>query len=203
GAGGRIDAHDPDAAEVTLLQATADVGVVERLVDGLLRGAVQLALGGVVALRPLQQTLALGAADGSSLDAGHGKTSGKLEIRSRKSVVGQHPLDRRRVGRRDDLAAAQPPLPIARLARQDVPLERARPEELARSGLLEPLGGAAVGLQLRHGVLVFLPYRPSAAPTPTAWPPSSRPAWARGSCAADCLPCAARFPPPQCPAARR
>src|SRR6187397_1369709 len=68
---GRVDAHDPHAAEIALLAAAAGVGIVQRLVDGLLGGLIQLALGGVEPLRALQQFLALGASNGSSLYAGH------------------------------------------------------------------------------------------------------------------------------------
>ena len=56
---GGVDAHDPQAAEVALLAAAAGVGVVQRLVDGLLGGLIQLALGGVEPLRALQQLLRL------------------------------------------------------------------------------------------------------------------------------------------------
>ena len=45
-----VDADDPQAAEVALLAAAADEGVLERGVDRFLRGAIQLALVGVVAL---------------------------------------------------------------------------------------------------------------------------------------------------------
>src|SRR5581483_4525621 len=65
---GGVDADDPEPAEVPLLAAAADVGVLERRVDRFLRGAVQLALVGVVALRQRQQLLALRAANRASLD---------------------------------------------------------------------------------------------------------------------------------------
>ena len=39
-----VDANHPQAAEIALLAATAGVGVIQRLVDGLLRGLIQLAL---------------------------------------------------------------------------------------------------------------------------------------------------------------
>src|SRR5581483_9532006 len=66
-----VDPHDPQAAEVALLAAAADERVLQRGVDRFLRGAIQLALVGVVALREPKQFLPLGATDGSSFDAGH------------------------------------------------------------------------------------------------------------------------------------
>src|SRR6185437_12758485 len=52
-----VDADDPQTAEVALLAAAADEGVLERGVDRFFRGAIQLALIGVIALRELQQFL--------------------------------------------------------------------------------------------------------------------------------------------------
>src|SRR5207245_6194623 len=54
---GGVDADDPQAAEVTLLAAPAHERVLERGVDRLFRGAIQLALVGVVTLRQAQQLL--------------------------------------------------------------------------------------------------------------------------------------------------
>src|SRR6188768_2300316 len=68
---GGVDADHPQPAEIALLAATAGVGVIERLVHGLLGRLIQLALGGVEAFRTLQQLLPLGAANGSSFYAGH------------------------------------------------------------------------------------------------------------------------------------
>ena len=50
----------------------------------------------------------------------------------------------------DGRRAAQPALPLGRLAAQDVLLERLAAQELSALGPLEALGGAAVCLQLRH-----------------------------------------------------
>ena len=68
---GGIDADDPEAPEVALLAAAADERVLQRGVDRLFRGAIQLALVGVITLRQTKQLLALRAANRSSLDAGH------------------------------------------------------------------------------------------------------------------------------------
>ena len=73
-AGGGVDADDPQPAEVALLAAAADERVLERGVDRFFRGAIQLALVGVVALRQPEQLLALGAANRSSFYTRHLKS---------------------------------------------------------------------------------------------------------------------------------
>ena len=70
-AGGGVDADDPQPAEIALLAAAADERVLERRVDRFFRGAIQLALVGVIALRQAKQLLALGAADCSSFHTRH------------------------------------------------------------------------------------------------------------------------------------
>src|SRR5579862_621719 len=83
GAGRGVDADDPHAAEVALLAATARVGIRARLVDGLFRRLVQLALVEEKPLRALQQPPALGAANGSSFDSRHGSPSETLNLELR------------------------------------------------------------------------------------------------------------------------
>src|SRR5262249_27673732 len=61
----------PQPPEVALLAAAADEGVLQRGVDRLFRGAIQLALVGVIALRQTKQLLALGAPDCPSLYPRH------------------------------------------------------------------------------------------------------------------------------------
>src|SRR5689334_17843530 len=68
---GRIDPDDPQPTEIALLAAAADERVFERRVDRLFRGAIQLALVGVIALRQAKQLLALGAPDRSSFYPRH------------------------------------------------------------------------------------------------------------------------------------
>src|SRR5206468_2561743 len=68
---GRVDAHHPQTPEIALLAAAADERVLQRRVDRFLRGPVQLALVGVIALREPKQFLALGAPDRSSLYTRH------------------------------------------------------------------------------------------------------------------------------------
>ena len=66
-----VDAHDPQAAEVALLAAAADERVLERGVDRLFRGAIELALGLIEALGAREQLLALRAPDISTFDSRH------------------------------------------------------------------------------------------------------------------------------------
>src|SRR5262249_14756270 len=66
-----IDADDPQPAEIALLPAAADEGVLQRGIDRLLCSPIELALVGVVALRQPQQLLPLGAADRSSFYTRH------------------------------------------------------------------------------------------------------------------------------------
>src|SRR5439155_5808070 len=68
---GRVDADDPQRPEVALLAAAADERVLERRVDRLFRGAIELALVGIVSLRQPEQLLALGAANCSSFYSRH------------------------------------------------------------------------------------------------------------------------------------
>ena len=68
---GGVDADDPQPAEIALLAAAADERVLERGVDRLFRGAIQLALVGVIALRQAKQLLALGPTNCSSFYTRH------------------------------------------------------------------------------------------------------------------------------------
>src|SRR5215475_14267098 len=66
------------------------------------------------------------------------------------SDVRQQLLDVARVGGIDDGVLAQVALLLARLAAQLMAQVRLTSDDLAGPGLLEALGGAAVGLQLGH-----------------------------------------------------
>ena len=61
-----------------------------------------------------------------------------------------------RVRRRHFRLTAQLSLPAGGLLREDVRMERVIPLKLAASGLLEPLGGSAVRLHLRHSLSLNL-----------------------------------------------
>src|SRR5207302_4496723 len=71
---GGVDADDPQPAEVALLAAASDERVLERGVDRLFRGAIELALVGVIALREREQLLALRPPDCSSFYTGHSRS---------------------------------------------------------------------------------------------------------------------------------
>src|SRR4051812_1616072 len=68
---GGVDALDPERAEIALLAAAADEGVLQRGIDRLFRGAIELALGLVKPFGPAQQLLALGAPDVSTFNSRH------------------------------------------------------------------------------------------------------------------------------------
>src|SRR5439155_4859815 len=117
-----------------------------------------------IALRETQQFLSLGAPDCSSFDAWHLKTP-YTELRTancspliciyqfaicnvRFLFVRQHPRELGRVDIGDGRRAAQPALPLRRLAAQDVLLERLPAQELAVLRALEALRRAPMCLQL-------------------------------------------------------
>src|SRR5689334_7750690 len=56
---GRVDAHDPETAEIAFLAAAADKRVFQRGIDRLFGCAIQLALVGVIPFRQAKQLLAL------------------------------------------------------------------------------------------------------------------------------------------------
>src|SRR5262249_30045124 len=66
-----VDTDHPQPAEVALLSAPADEGVLQCGVDRLLRSPIELALVGVIALGQAEQLLPLGAPDCSSLYTRH------------------------------------------------------------------------------------------------------------------------------------
>ena len=66
------DTGDPDSAEVTFLLLSADVGIVAGLHDRFLRGAEQLGLATVVALRQLQGFISSLASHHSAFNTCHG-----------------------------------------------------------------------------------------------------------------------------------
>src|SRR5262245_5357547 len=68
---GRVEPHDPERPEIALLAAAADERILQRGVDRLFRGAIELALVGVVAFRQPEQLLALRTANCSSFYTRH------------------------------------------------------------------------------------------------------------------------------------
>src|SRR5688572_3921215 len=167
-AGAGVDADNPEAPEIALLVLPPDVGVLGRRINRFLRLAIQLALGLVKPFRTLEQLLALGATNGPSFDSRHWFLSVRgcapwsdfVLTQLRVSLlIGQHPVQLGRVLFGDFARAAHLPLRLGRLARQDMALERRRPDNLSRTRFLEALGGAPMCLQLWHvdSVSWFLP----------------------------------------------
>src|SRR5580765_4799556 len=70
--------------------------------------------------------------------------------------VRQHGTDRRRVGGVHAAAAAHVALPLGALLGEDMALVRAGPLDAAAAAHPEALGGAALGLHLRHSSAPFL-----------------------------------------------
>src|SRR6185437_11286909 len=147
---GRVDAHDPQRAELALLLLAADVGVLLGLGDGLLGDAVDLAAGVVIALGGLQGFLVTRTRGDATLDSCHGR----LSLR-----VGQHARDTLGVAIAYLVGGAQTAFTLGRLRCEDVRLEGVSGLELAGSSLAEPLGSGPIGLDLWHdchSVLVFV-----------------------------------------------
>src|SRR6185437_9117914 len=143
---GRVDAHDPQGAELALLLLAADVGVLLGLGDGLLGNAIDLAAGVVIALRGLQGFLVTRTRSDATLDSCHGR----LSLR-----VGQHARDTLGVAIAYLVGGAQAAFALGRLLGEDVRLERVPGLELAGRGLAEPLGSGPVGLDLWHVATPF------------------------------------------------
>src|SRR5262249_54313809 len=68
---GRVDARDPERAELTLLRAAVAIGVLACLDDRLLRRAVNLTTGVVVALRFCQNFFVTAAGLDATFDSCH------------------------------------------------------------------------------------------------------------------------------------
>src|SRR5690348_3500556 len=138
----RVDADDPQRAELALLLLAADVGVLLGLGHRLLGDAIDLAPGVVVALGCLQGLLVTRTRGNATLDSCHGGVL-RLDVR-------QHARDTLGVGLMHMVGGAQAAFALGRLLGQDVRLEGVSGLELAGRGLAEPLGGGPVGLDLWH-----------------------------------------------------
>ena len=128
---GGVDAHHPQAAEVALLAAAADERVLERGVDRLFRGAIELALGLVEPFGPAEQLLALRAPYISTFYSRHCFLSSMfMAVVDRSSISVRSGLRKHRaqlLRDRPSTPASSPSdlrLRLARLAGQDVRLER-------------------------------------------------------------------------------
>src|SRR5437867_2232060 len=129
---GRVDPHDPEAAERALLGLAVAIGVDERVLDLLLRVAVARLLEPPVALRVLQDLAPLLAGMDGSLDA------------RQRLAPPQQFLDDVRVALGERVVLTERPLPLWTLLLQQVALHRAAAQHLARSRHFEPLLRSAV-----------------------------------------------------------
>src|ERR1035437_1435786 len=145
---GRVDADDPETAELALLLLAVTRRIDERALDLQLGDAEAVVLGAVIALRELQDSFPAILPLGSTLDARHCVTpclSFSLGVR-------KHRPDVLRVGLRHERGLLEAPEPARILLREDVASHRVTALELAGRGLLEPLRRAAVRLSLRGHV---------------------------------------------------
>src|SRR4029079_15764252 len=163
-----VDAHDPERAEVALLEPAVAVGVDARLVERLLGDPVGVALVAVVPARLGEYLLPALSAVGATLDECHGEprflvgagvstsvfTTGRnrfvpaavgaagLGLQHLADVLLELPLDRGHV--------AQLALPLAALLGEDVAVHGVAAQHLPRGGDLEALARSAVALHLGH-----------------------------------------------------
>src|SRR5690606_2775165 len=108
----RVDAGDPQGAELALLHATVAVRVLAGLDDRLFRDAIDAAAGAVVALRFFQDFLVSRAGDHTTFYSCHVGSSG-LRVR-------QHLANRFHVALRDHARRAQLTLTLGAFLGQDV-----------------------------------------------------------------------------------
>jgi hypothetical protein len=140
-AGRGVDAHDPQRTELALALLAADVRVLRGLRDRLLGDAIDLATGGVIALRGMEGALVARACGDTTFDSSHGSVS---------SGVGKQAIEAAGIFRTGMVGPAEIALTLGRLLGEDVAAVRVAALVLAGSGLPEALGGSAVGLDLGH-----------------------------------------------------
>src|ERR1700759_5549546 len=138
----RIDALDPQRAEVPLPLLARPVHVQPRVLHGLVRDRMSLAALAAETLRPLEQAVTAATCFESSFCAGHDFVP--LRVR-------QQDVDLVVVRGRHVAGVAELALPLLATAGQEMALERARELELAGGGLFKPLLGTGMSLDLGHG----------------------------------------------------
>src|SRR6185503_18408504 len=141
---GRVDADDPEAAELPLLLLAVPVGIGETALDRLASLAIGLAPSTDVPLRRLHRLLVPAACLRAAFRARH------AVLLRRSAAVRQQALDRLLVGLVDEGAAAEVPLLLARLVREDVSQEPLVALHLPLRRHLEALCGATAGFHLGH-----------------------------------------------------
>src|SRR6185437_2083507 len=137
----RVDARDPESAELALLVAAVAVGVLPRAHHRFLGDAVYVLAAAAVTLGLLDDLLVARARRDSTFYAGHGGYLG----------VGKHRLHVPQVGRIDPRGAAQLTLVLGCTLGEDVALARLVALDRAAAADPKALGGATLGLHLGHG----------------------------------------------------
>src|SRR5215472_16180428 len=139
----RVDARDPERAEFALVLPPVAIGVLPGLDDGLLRRAIDLAPGVVVALRLAKNLLVTASGRHATLHSCHGT--------ARLTLVGKELLDAAHIGVVDETRAAGARLAfdLAVLVAEIVTAIGRVPLEALR-GLAKTLGCGPVGFQLGH-----------------------------------------------------
>src|SRR6478672_1176675 len=162
GAGGRVDALDPQLAEVALVLAPVVVAVDQRVGDLLLRLAVEARTLSAVTAGALEDDPALLLGVHCPLDACHVVTpcclvrgalvsTGKTGVGSGSSgSETQHLLRALDVGLGELGGARHPTRHLRGLLLEVVALAGLLPQDLARAGDPEPLASTGVRLVLRH-----------------------------------------------------
>src|SRR5262249_32660996 len=143
---GRVDARDPQRAELALFRAAVAVGVLTRLHHRLLGDAIDGVAPAPITLGLRQDLLVPRLGGHSTLDSWH---SGSLRVR-------HHGLDRLRVGAVDAGGATQVPLVLGALLREDMALERHGALDAAAPTDPESLLRAALRLHLGHDCFPYL-----------------------------------------------
>src|SRR4029079_1206145 len=157
----RVDARDPQPAEVALAQAPVLVGELTRALQRLQGGLEQLAAAAVIALRGGEHPAPAGACGDDGFGAWHrslsmerrgapGARAGCFTGTRRGLPLAEHPLDAGLVDLGDKRRADELALAAARLADHAVTQPRVGALGLARAGQLEALRGRTVGLHLGH-----------------------------------------------------
>src|SRR6516164_8256186 len=139
----RVDARDPERAELALVLPPVAIGVLPGLDDGLLRRAIDLAAGVVVALRLAKNLLVTAPGRHATFHSCHGA--------ARLTLIGKELLDAAHIGvvHETGAAGARLALDLAVLVAEIVTAVRRVPLEALRC-FAKTLGCGPVGFQLGH-----------------------------------------------------
>src|SRR3954468_7577123 len=138
--GRRVDAGDPEGAELAFLLPPVTIGVPHGTLGRFLGRLVQLAPAATSTLGGFHDLLFSGVMGHAVLDPGHWRISLRLK----------ETADAREIGRADEISLLQPVLPLARLLGQNVTVVRVPALEFATAGGLEALHRGSLRFLLRH-----------------------------------------------------